>query len=87
MKVKFERNKAFLKVANNSTQVIDLYPKSNNSLRHLIIWLLKNPTRSLTTKTAHYSFDSLQNIFEGYSNFKNKLQEEVKRSISIVRTK
>ena len=26
--------------------------------------------------SKYYSFESLHNIFEGYNNFKNKLQEE-----------
>ena len=30
--------------------------------------------------SKHYSFESLQNIFEGYSNFRNKLQEETNKS-------
>ena len=76
VKVKFERNEALLGVANDSTKVIIL-----DSKRPLAILDI----RSLGCYKIHqgvcqqwlskyYSFESLQNIFKGYNNFRNKLQ-------------
>ena len=91
MKVNFERNKA-LEITNDSTQVIVLDPKRD-------IVILDIRSLGITTYiqgvlqqrlSKYYSFESLHNIFEGYNNFKNKLQEEKvesQRSISLVRTR
>ena len=34
----------------------------------------------LQQRLSKYYFESVQNIFEGYNNFKNKLQEETEKS-------
>ena len=78
----FERNKAFLGVINDSTKVTVLDPKRAVAI---------SDTRSLGDCKIHqgvlqqklskyYSFKSLQKVFAGYNNFRNKLQEETSKS-------
>ena len=71
IKVKFERNKEFIEVTNDSTKVIVLDPKRIVAVLHIrLLGYYKFQQGVLQQRLSkYYSFESLQNIFEGYNNF------------------
>ena len=75
VKVRSESYKASLEVANNLTKVMVLDPKWEvviSDIRALGYYKIKQGVLQQRL-SKYYSFESLQNIFEGYNNFRNKV--------------
>ena len=82
MKVKLEEKNVFLEVTDDSTQVIEFY--HNRAIAILDIRLVAyyeiQQVFVQQRFRKYYSSESTQNIFE-YSNFRNKLQEQITKSV------
>ena len=83
MKVKFERNTAFLGVTSDSSKIIVLDSKRAVSIldtRSLWYYIIQQQQQQQQRLSNHYPCECLLNVIQGYANLRNNIQGNTTRS-------